>query len=360
MSLSIMDFSWRLFLVTAIFSSVMFTVFLLVRPWLLRSGKVFSAAAKLTGMSVLALISTSALLILFFDQEWSARCFGLFAQEHQTWGITRWVGMAWLTVAVTLLFRDVRKHRTFVEAVLQSSKAADYELVRASGRTLTIPVRVTEQNVTPFCVGLLNPAIVIPIELFRQESRALDIIVHEHAHRLHGDGLWSAHILLVQRLCWFNPLVFAFARSYRLAIELAADQKAVTAFGLNPRHYAETLLSVLESHQGPLGSPLAVLSVLDFKQLEARFKHLQTLETPDRAPWKLRFSIAVLFLGTGLGWQQALASMNLKDHSPSPGYCAQARYERKIETWLLLESGIQSPNKCESSLSNGSSTKRCE
>ena len=360
MSLSIMDFAWRLFLVTGISSTVMFVVFLLVRPWLSRSGKVFSTAAKLTAMSVLALMTTSAVLILFFDQEWSARCFGLFAQEHQTWGITRWVGMVWLAVAGTLLFRDARKHRSFVKAVLKSSQPADYELVRASGRTLTIPVRVTEQNITPFCVGLFNPVIVIPSPLFCQESRALDIIVHEHAHRLHRDGLWSALVLLVQRLCWFNPLALAFAHSYRLAIELAADQKAVKAFGLNPRHYAETLLSVLQSHQGPLDSPLAVLSVLDFKQLEARFKHLQTLETPDRAPWKLRFSLAVLFLGAGLGWQQALASMNLKGRSVNPGYCAQARHERKIETWLLLESGIQSPNKCESSTLSGSSTKRCE
>ncbi|MFN7727603.1 MAG: M56 family metallopeptidase [Bdellovibrio sp.] len=360
MSLSILDFAWRLFLVAGISSSVMFAVFLIVRPWLLRSGRVFSSAAKLTALSVMALIFTSALLVLFFDQEWSARCFGLFAQEHETWGITRWVGMGWFAVAGGLLFRDVRRHQAFVKNVFKNSKLAEYELVRASGRTLSLQIRVTEQHVTPFCVGLFNPSIVIPSELFKQESKALDIIVHEYAHRLHRDGVWSALVLLVQRLCWFNPLVFVFARSYRLAIELAADQRAVKSFGLDPRHYAETLISVLQSHLGPLTSPLAVSSVLDFKQLEVRFRHLQTLESTDHAPWKLKMSLAVLFLGTGLGWQQALASMNLKGRSSNPGYCAQAQHERKIETWLLIESANLAPNKCESTLQIGSLMKRCE
>lgn len=363
--ISALDFVWRLLVIAGVSSTLIFGAFVLVRAVLQRSAFVFAVSAKTASVAFLSLLLFSALLMLGFDREWAERCFGLFTQSHESWGFTRWMALLWVTVAGLLISHDLFRHLRFMHSLPSKTRPWTYSLQSPGLPPQDIRLRVHDQNVAPFCVGLWPAQVVISSITLLDERVAAHAVAHEEAHRRHGDGFWNLAALITWRLAWFQPFAWSYHRSYRLAIELAADRRAVKEFGLDAGAYARTLLSFLElSSAGAVSSRLASMSVLDFDQLKVRFKHLRELEQTPVRPWTLRLALVLLVLSGGLGWQQALASMNLSTNlSPGiqdVGLCAQVRVERKIEDWLLIETSGKSLNSCEPASAANSLHGRCE
>lgn len=359
--ISALDFVWRLLVIAAVSSTLIFGAFVLVRAVLQKNAFIFSVSAKAAAAVFLSLLAVSALLMLGFDREWAERCFGLFAQGHDSWGFTRGMALLWIAVAGLWISHDLFRHLRFMRLLQAQTRPETYSVQKPGRPPQDIRLRVHDEALAPFCVGLWPAQVVISSVTLRDGDMAPSAVAHEESHRQHGDGFWNLAALLTLRLAWFQPFVWSYHRSYRLAIELAADRRAVEQFGLDAGAYARTLLSFLESSPaGAVPSRLASMSVLDFDQLEVRFKHLREFEQTPARPWTLRLALVLLVLSGGVGWQQALASMNLSPGIQDVGLCAQVRVERKIEDWLLIETAGKSLNSCEPATAASSPNGRCE
>lgn len=107
----------------------------------------------------------------------------------------------------------------------------------------------------PAIVGVLMPRLVTPADFsdrFTPEERRL-VRAHERAHMDRDDARWSALVLALQCLNWFNPLIHIAARALRFDQELACDATVIHRLPGDRRSYAETLL---RSHAGAAAPPL--------------------------------------------------------------------------------------------------------
>ncbi|MES1157279.1 MAG: M56 family metallopeptidase [Alphaproteobacteria bacterium] len=112
-----------------------------------------------------------------------------------------------------------------------------------------------ESGAGPAVVGALRPVIVTPSDFDRrysQEERDI-VLAHERAHLAQGDPLINAAAMLLQCVCWFNPMVHVAARALRVDQELACDAAVIARAPQIRRLYAEAML---KTHAAPLGGPL--------------------------------------------------------------------------------------------------------
>lgn len=106
----------------------------------------------------------------------------------------------------------------------------------------------------PLAYGLLRPVVLLPQNTdWSDEDRLACVLTHEYIHIRRGDLGWK--LLLTAALClhWFNPLVWAMYFHANRDLELACDEAAVRALGLDSRkRYACSLLSAAESGFSPV------------------------------------------------------------------------------------------------------------
>lgn len=99
----------------------------------------------------------------------------------------------------------------------------------------------SENVVSPFVLGILNPKICLP---FQMDGKNLDyVIAHEQAHIRRRDHWWKPLGFLILTIHWFNPLIWL---SYVLLcrdIEFACDEKVIGKLGREQRaDYSQALL----------------------------------------------------------------------------------------------------------------------
>jgi beta-lactamase regulating signal transducer with metallopeptidase domain len=109
----------------------------------------------------------------------------------------------------------------------------------------------------PAVLGVVHTRLVVPddfAERFTEEERKL-VRAHERAHVDRRDTRANALLVLVQCLCWFNPLLHVGARALRLDQELACDAAVIARRPRDRRRYAETLLKtqLMRTVTAPLG-----------------------------------------------------------------------------------------------------------
>ena len=135
----------------------------------------------------------------------------------------------------------------------------------------------------PAVTGVFHARLVVPgdfAERFTPEERRL-VRAHERAHIDRSDARANALSVLVQCLCWFNPLLHVAARAMRLDQELACDATVLARLPRERRRYAETLLKTQLVRGGPppLGCHWAARGI---HPLEARITML-TRPSPPQA-----------------------------------------------------------------------------
>ena len=95
----------------------------------------------------------------------------------------------------------------------------------------------------PAVVGLISPRILLPADdgTYSADEREL-IRAHEREHVAHKDTRATALCVLIQCLCWFNPLAHLAAHLMRLDQELARDAAVIMGRPGARALYARTLL----------------------------------------------------------------------------------------------------------------------
>ncbi len=180
----------------------------------------------------------------------------------------------------------------FIKDILTLKTKINKESLESSfyKRIKGIDIYKVKNNESVFSVGIINPKIYISEEQLNS-SFVNSIIAHEIQHIKHNDPLWLLFITFVQRLLWWNPIVYLLANKGRELLELRCDQACNERDDDNK--YQQDLAELLiQSHQNsnPLASNFfgkSKLNIYRIKQLSKEF----TMNTKNKA---LIFSTAVI------------------------------------------------------------------
>jgi uncharacterized protein YjbI with pentapeptide repeats/beta-lactamase regulating signal transducer with metallopeptidase domain len=148
-------------------------------------------------------------------------------------------------------------------------------LTENHGREREIYLRLSYEIETPVAVGFRRPVILIPTELAAQGGLAAieGLVMHEHAHLRRRDDWTNLAGRVVERVFWFNPLVWLFGRRIALERELAADDAVVAATG-RPHEYARSLWQLAREMRMPEHSVVAPGALSTRKAIALRIEAL--------------------------------------------------------------------------------------
>ena len=136
----------------------------------------------------------------------------------------------------------------------------------------SIEVRTSSTMLEPGVVGLWRPILLLPDgiteSLTRQQLET--VIVHELCHARRRDNLTAVVHMCVEAVCWFHPLVWWIGARLLVERERACDE-AVLTHGLQPRDYADAILSVCKLC---VESPLACVSGVTGSDLKRRINDI--------------------------------------------------------------------------------------
>ena len=141
-----------------------------------------------------------------------------------------------------------------------------------------------------YTAGLFNPKIIIG-KKYLNSTFTDSIIKHELQHIKNKDQFWLLLITFIQRLLWWNPIVYLLAIKSRELLELSCDQACKTQCKDN--QYQKDLAQILiQTHKNsnPLASHFfgqSKLNIYRIKQLSKEFK----MNTINKA---LIFSTAII------------------------------------------------------------------
>lgn len=188
-----------------------------------------------------------------------------------TWLIGATLTALWLLGGALRVRRVLRRSHPAPQPVLR--------LLRDRGVVLPkrVRLRLSEQSVRPFCVGLLRPTIVIPRSLLddHQVASLGPVVHHELAHATQRDarGLWLFAVAQVP--FWFHPLYWWLRAQHRFATELIAD--AIAAGSSSNRAYARDLVHLVE-RQASESTPVVGATAL-FRKRSDFYQRMQMLLT---------------------------------------------------------------------------------
>ena len=158
---------------------------------------------------------------------------------------------ALLLISGTALLKSLR---TFTELRRLSLAGAELtalvaQLTARLGLRRPPRIRVTNESVSPYVIGLMRPTLVVPIRLLEQVEPAaqMALLVHELAHLRRGDLLVRLAQNTVRTVFFFWPPVWWVCRRVEGFTEMACDQWAVAVSSVQPHLYAHSLLEVVRS-----------------------------------------------------------------------------------------------------------------
>lgn len=211
----------------------------------------------------------------------------------------------WAAGAVLLLGREFAGHLFLRKARREWQPAA--ETVR---RELSWPDDIplfVDAHEPPSTIGLLRPAVVLPLHVFAElpPASALRIARHELAHAKWRDPLINALLRIVRAALWPCVPLWFLERMVHAEREASADQAAVDCpssskeFILEAADYAASLVSIARRSQRASFSGrhgLVATQVNSGAAMEQRIKRLfNSGERLSRA--RLAFGSAVFFCG---------------------------------------------------------------
>ena len=151
----------------------------------------------------------------------------------------------------------------------------------------------TDQIITPFVFGLINPKIYLPIGLKNNE---LDyIICHEMVHIKRFDYTIKPMSFLVFSIYWFNPVMWICYYLMIKDMEMSCDEMVLKELGSDLKgEYSSSLLS-LSVKQSNLILPLA----FGESNIKSRIKNILNYKNPKF--WTILIAlIAVIIISRGL------------------------------------------------------------
>ncbi len=138
-----------------------------------------------------------------------------------------------------------------------------------------IYLRLSYETETPIAVGFRRPVILLPTEMATADGLTSiePLIMHEYAHLARYDDWSNLAQRAIERVFWFNPLVWILGRRIALEREVAADE-AVVARTHDPKVYASTLWRMAQEMRMPEHVVVAPGAMLTRKQISVRIERL--------------------------------------------------------------------------------------
>ncbi|MCD8341031.1 MAG: M56 family metallopeptidase [Clostridiales bacterium] len=111
-----------------------------------------------------------------------------------------------------------------------------------------LEVRVSDQITSPLTYGIRYPVILLPKQMDRQDSAALQyVLAHELVHVRRWDAVTKLLFAAVLCVHWWNPLVWLLYILANRDVELSCDEAVLRQFGSGAGPaYARTLLRMAE------------------------------------------------------------------------------------------------------------------
>jgi beta-lactamase regulating signal transducer with metallopeptidase domain len=168
---------------------------------------------------------------------------------------TRWAVMGWLAGVLIMLTRLGRCHLGVVELRNNASPINDPrilalldELKEQLGTSRRIAVLATERLVVPAVVGVLRPAILLPMSYVTQASPDVlrAVLAHELAHIRRYDFFVNVVQMVVEAFLFFNPFVWWISNRVRAEREACCDRFAANVTG-SPVTYARILTGLADA-----------------------------------------------------------------------------------------------------------------
>lgn len=149
-----------------------------------------------------------------------------------------------------------------------------------------VPVRLTEDTLSPAVCGLFRPVILVPralaATLAPEQLRA--VLLHELMHVRRGDVWVNFAQALLQIFYWWHPLVWVANARIRRVREEAVDEAVMVALRGEADSYAPTLLAVAKFALHRPRASLGLLGIMESRSaLRQRIERLVTLPVPRRA-----------------------------------------------------------------------------
>jgi beta-lactamase regulating signal transducer with metallopeptidase domain len=159
-----------------------------------------------------------------------------------------WLGWIWLAGVLVLTARLILGTLSLAVLVQRSADVPE-RIVRECraiadrlGCAGAVPVRRSEQIVTPCLTGLRSPVLLLPDhqcrDIDRDDLRA--ILAHELAHARNRDLAWNLAAHLATIVLWFHPLAWKIRAAHVAACDAVSDAVAADLVG-DVASYGRTL-----------------------------------------------------------------------------------------------------------------------
>lgn len=186
------------------------------------------------------------------------------------WALGAAIGMIGLAASV-LRIRGLRRRSSPLDGAL----ADELPWLTASGAGREIYLRLSYEIETPVAIGLGRPVILIPTELAGEQGLATlePLVLHEHAHLRRYDDWTNLVQRTIERVFWFNPIVWIVGRRIALEREIASDDAVVEKTG-EAHAYATSLWRLAREMRMPEHAVVAPGALLTRKQIAVRIEQL--------------------------------------------------------------------------------------
>ncbi len=186
------------------------------------------------------------------------------------WALGALIGLIGLALSVARV-RGLKKRSSPLDAAL----ADELPWLTAVGPGREIYLRLSYEIETPVAIGFSRPVILIPTELATADGLAAieSLVLHEHAHLRRYDDWTNLVQRTIERIFWFNPIVWLVGRRIALEREIASDDAVVEKTG-EPHAYATSLWQLAREMRMPEHAVVAPGALLTRKQISVRIEQL--------------------------------------------------------------------------------------
>lgn len=159
--------------------------------------------------------------------------------------------LVWFSITTIMFIICLRKHylfRKLIQKTMREIFAPDIlDVLKKHMQLLkinkNIRIYITDLEVTPFTMGLLNPIIVLPDipDLHKKEL----VIQHELYHIKKHDSIIKFLQSVVVGIFWFNPLIYLLDSYLNRFCELACDESVISTLSEeDKRNYAYLIVDL--------------------------------------------------------------------------------------------------------------------
>ena len=186
------------------------------------------------------------------------------------WALGALIGLIGLAASVARV-RGLKRRSSPLDGTL----ADELPWLTEVGPGREIYLRLSYETETPVAIGFRRPVILIPTELATADGLGAieSLILHEHAHLRRNDDWTNLLQRTIERVFWFNPIVWFVGRRIALEREIASDDAVVEKTG-EAHAYATSLWKLAREMRMPEHAVVAPGALLTRKQITVRIEQL--------------------------------------------------------------------------------------